>query len=67
MLDRTEEFASKHLGKKSIGSEYYDPSLLVVVPRCENRKHYNIHNEMKGKEKVGVFQNSFFKEIAAVG
>ena len=45
MLDRTEEFASKHLGKKSIGSEYYDPSLLVVVPRCENRKRYNIHNE----------------------
>ena len=45
MLDRTEEFASKHLGKKSSGSEFYDPSLLVVVPRCENRRQYNIKND----------------------
>lgn len=44
MIDRTEEFASKHLGKKSNGSEYYDPSLLVAVPRYENRKQYNIEN-----------------------
>lgn len=45
MLDKTEEFASKHLGKKSTGSEFYDPSLLVVVPRCENRKQYDIDNK----------------------
>lgn len=45
MLDRTEEFASKHLGKKSLGSELYDSSLLVAVPRCENRKQYDIQNE----------------------
>lgn len=44
MSDRTEEIASKHLGKKSSGSEKYDPSLLVAVPRCENRKQYNIKN-----------------------
>ncbi len=45
MLDRTEEIASKHLGKKSSGSEQYDPSLLVAVPRCENRKQYSIKND----------------------
>lgn len=45
MSDRTEEIASKHLGKKSSGSEKYDPSLLVAVPRCENRKQYNIKND----------------------
>lgn len=45
MPDKTEEFASIHLGKKSSGSEIYDPSLLVVVPRSENRKQYNIKNE----------------------
>ncbi len=45
MVDITEQIASKHLGKKSSGSEYYDPSLLVVVPRCENRKQYDIKNE----------------------
>lgn len=45
MSDRTEEIASTHLGKKSSGSEKYDPSLLVAVPRCENRKQYNIKND----------------------
>ena len=45
MLDITEQIASKHLGKKSSGSEVYDPSLLVAVPRSENRKQYDIKNE----------------------
>lgn len=40
----TDKISSKHLGKKSTGSEFYDPSLLVVVPRFENRKQYNIDN-----------------------
>ena len=44
MLDITEQIASKHLGKKSSGSEVYDPSLLVAVPRSENRKQYDIKN-----------------------
>lgn len=38
----TENIASTHLGKKSTGSEYYDKSLLVAVPRVENRIQYNI-------------------------
>ena len=45
MTDITNEIASKHLGKKSAGSEKYDPSLLVAVPRIENRKQYDIKNE----------------------
>ena len=45
MADITEQIASKHLGKKSTGSEAYDPSLLVAVPRSANREQYNIKNE----------------------
>lgn len=41
----TNEIASKHLGKKSTGSEKYDSSLLVAIPRFENRKQYEINNE----------------------
>lgn len=39
---QTDIIASTHLGKKSSGSETYDPSLLVAIPREENRKQYNI-------------------------
>ena len=46
MSDKTEIIASKHLGKKSKGSDHYDPSLLVAVPRIENRRQYNISNEV---------------------
>ena len=45
MQTKTDEIASKHLGKKSSGSETYDNSLLVAVPRCENRNQYQIQNE----------------------
>lgn len=38
----TDEIASKFLGKKVEGSTNYDPTLLVEVPRFENRKQYNI-------------------------
>ena len=38
----TDKIASTHLGKKSVGSEKYDSSLLVAIPRHENRKQYNI-------------------------
>lgn len=39
---QTDIIASTHLGKKSNGSYEYNPSLLVAVPRCENRNQYNI-------------------------
>jgi len=41
----TDKIASKYLGKKVDGSVTYDPSLLVAIPRIENRKQYNIQNE----------------------
>lgn len=41
----TTEIASKLLGKKVDGSETYDPSILVAVPRYENREQYGIEND----------------------
>lgn len=40
----TDKIASIHLGKKSTGSTEYNPSLLVAVPRDENRCQYNINS-----------------------
>lgn len=42
MTDNTNRIAAKFLGKKISGSETYDPSLLVAVPRADNRILYNI-------------------------
>lgn len=42
---KTDEIASKFLGKKVAGSENYDPSLLVAIPREENRKQYNLNSK----------------------
>lgn len=44
-MNETNKIASTHLGKKSIGAEQYDSSLLVAIPRIENRKQYNIQND----------------------
>lgn len=41
--NRTDKIASKHLGKKSSTDDLYKPTLLVPVPRIENRKQYNIN------------------------
>ena len=41
-MDKTAEIASVFLGKKVEGSETYDKSLIVPIPRVENRKAYNI-------------------------
>ena len=41
-MSKTDELASTHLGKKSENSEKYNPLLLVAIPRCENRKQYDI-------------------------
>lgn len=41
-MNKTEEIASTHLGKKVSGSKTYNPDLLVAIPRFENRKQYNI-------------------------
>jgi len=44
MSDNTNEIASKYLGKRVSGSEYYDSALLVCVPREDNRKQYSIES-----------------------
>ena len=43
-MNKTDEIASIHLGKKVSGSETYDPNLIVAIPRIENRRQYNIEN-----------------------
>ncbi len=45
MHDYTNEVASKFLGKRVDGSDVYNPSFLVAIPRCENRKQYNIDSK----------------------
>ena len=42
MENITDKLASTHLGKKSEESDNYNPELLVAIPRCENRKQYEI-------------------------
>ncbi len=44
-MSETEKIASTFLGKSVNGSESYDPSLLVAIPRLENRKQYQINCE----------------------
>ena len=43
---QTDELAATHLGKQSKISDSYDKSLLVAVPRCENRKIYDICDDL---------------------
>ena len=38
----TDSIASKYLGKKVEGSDLYNPSLLVAIPRAENRNQYEL-------------------------
>lgn len=45
MSSTTDKIASTLLGKKVEGSQSYDPSFLVAVPRFENRKQYSIKND----------------------
>ena len=42
-MNKTDELASTHLGKKVKECNTYNPSLLVAIPRIENRTLYNIN------------------------
>lgn len=42
-MNKTDELASTHLGKKVKECNTYNPSLLVAIPRLENRNLYNIN------------------------
>lgn len=44
MEHTTDKIASKFLGKRVEGSSNYDPSLILPIPRAENRQQYNIEN-----------------------
>ena len=44
MEEKTNIIASKYLGQKTKGSEQYDKSLLVAIPRDENRRIYEINS-----------------------
>lgn len=48
--------ASTHLGKKSNGCDFYNPSLLVAIPRIENRKQYNINEYNLPFEGFDIWQ-----------
>lgn len=41
--DKTDIAASELLGKKVDGFEFYNPSILVAVPREDNRRRYDIN------------------------
>lgn len=45
MTNTTDKIASKFLGKRTEGSSNYDPSLILPIPREENRKQYSISDD----------------------
>lgn len=63
----TDKIASTHLGQKSCGYEKYNPSLLVAVPRFENRKQYNIDCENLPFEGWDVWHSYEFSAITEGG
>lgn len=65
--NNTDIIASTHLGKKISGSEIYDPSLLVVIPRIENRKQYNLQNENLPFEGFDVWHAYEFSAMTENG
>jgi 7-cyano-7-deazaguanine reductase len=63
MTNITDKIASKYLGKKIEGYAQYDPSILVAVPREENRKQYNIKNEDLPFDGVDVWHAYEFSTL----
>lgn len=66
-INNTDIIASTHLGKKISGSEIYDPSLLVAIPRIENRKQYNLQNENLPFEGFDVWHAYEFSAMTENG
>lgn len=63
----TNKIASEHLGKKSKGSENYDSSLLVAVPRFENRQQYGIMNDNLPFKGFDVWHVYEFSALTSTG
>lgn len=66
-MNKTDELASTHLGKKSEGSNNYNPSLLVAIPRYENRKQYNIDENNLPFEGFDVWHAYEFSALTENG
>ncbi len=67
MSDKTNQIASTLLGKKVSYSDEYNPSLLVAVPRYENRKQYNIQNDSLPFEGWDVWHAYEFSSMSDNG
>ncbi len=67
MSDKTNQIASTLLGKKVSYSNEYNPSLLVAVPRYENRKQYNIQNDNLPFEGWDVWHAYEFSSMSENG
>lgn len=63
----TDKVASSLLGKKVSGSDFYDPTLLVAVPRFENRARYGIKNEDLPFEGNDVWHSFEFSVLTEDG
>ncbi len=66
-MNTTDKLASTHLGKKSEGSKNYNPSLLVPIPRFENRKQYNIEENNLPFEGFDIWHAYEFSALTANG
>ncbi len=67
MQNQTDKIASTYLGRKAGGSEKYDPSLIVPIPRCENRLQYNIDSTnlpFEGRDVWHAYEFSALTENA---
>ncbi len=64
---KTDKIASKYLGKKVDGSENYEPSLLVGIPRTENRVQYGIENNNLPFEGWDVWHAYEFSSMSEKG
>ena len=65
MNNLTDKIASTHLGRKSEITSDYNPKLLVAVPRCENRRIYDIDNKslpFEGFDVWHAYEFSFLTE-----
>lgn len=67
MSNLTDKIASKYLGKKVEGSVEYNPQFLVAIPRCENRRQYNINNDDLPFLGVDVWHSYEFSTLTSNG
>ncbi len=67
MSNKTNETASKFLGKKVDSAESYDPSFLVAVPRFENREQYGIKNNALPFDGVDIWHAYEFSAMTQNG